>query len=34
LAATFYTSGIMGGGAAIFEIVRREYEKRKLETAS
>jgi hypothetical protein len=34
LAATFYTSGIMGGGAAIFEIVRREYEKRKLEAAS
>jgi hypothetical protein len=30
LAATFYTSGVMGGGAAIFEIMRREYEQRKL----
>jgi hypothetical protein len=34
LATTFYTSGIMGGGAALFEIVRREYEKRKLAAAS
>jgi hypothetical protein len=26
LGATFYTSGVMGGGAAIYEIVRRQYE--------
>jgi phage terminase large subunit len=30
LASTFYTSGVMGGGAAIFEIMRREYEQRKM----
>ena len=26
LAATFYTSGVIGKGAAIYEIVKRQYE--------
>ena len=29
LATTFYASGVMGAGAATFELMRREYEQRK-----
>jgi hypothetical protein len=29
LATTFYASGVLGAGAAIFELMRREYEQRK-----
>jgi hypothetical protein len=34
LACTFYASGVIGAGAAIFELMRREYEKKKLATVS
>jgi len=34
LAATFYSSGVLGSGAAIFEIMRRAYDEQQRKRAA